>query len=533
MNAEIEIHSCAEEQSIMSFPMGSLCIKTAINTSDLPKSALFEHVLADDPVEEAKNVLKRNPRVVLLSVYIWNAVWMEVFAEEIKKNNSKIVIGAGGPQASAFRQDMPKCFDYAVSGEGESAQVNALRDIFCGKRVEGLIQGKAEDLSALESPFLSGNCNSSLEKNDCVLWEMSRGCPFACAFCFESRGNRNVRNYPFERIEKELEFLVDRDVRNVFVLDPTFNLNGDRAKRILRLLIENAPASMHFTFEIRAELLDEEMANLFAELNCSLQIGLQSSNVDVLKGINRSFEPEKFIQKVKLLNKSGAAFGFDIIIGLPGDTLASFRETVNFAVSLQPSNIDCFVLSLLPGTELAQNATALGLVVDSGADSGGLKTVVSSPTFSSEDIQSAVEIRSSLDLFYTKGQACMWMHCVLETLNISACNLFSLFSKWMKQTSRSSDEDVWILQDDFITSLFEKTQNGKLLPAMKSFMELHQGLSYVTDTGEDAELELSYRPDDLAKLDTMSLKEFVKTHKVFYCNPTVSLDENGMIIIIN
>ena len=84
--------------------------------------------------------------------------------------------------------------------------------------------------------------------------------------------------------------------------------------------------------------------------------------------------------------------------------------------------------------------------------------------------------------------------------------------------------------NDFISSLFEKTQNIKLLPAMKSFMELHQGLCYVTDTGEEVVLNLAYKPDDLALLDRMSLKEFVKTHKPFYCNPTVSLDDDSMVV---
>lgn len=526
MKTDIEIHSCAKEKSIMSFPMGALCIKTAINTSQLPKAVVCEHYLSENPRTQAELTAQRKPEVVLLSLYIWNDMWMHEFAMQLRKIDSSIAIGAGGPQASAYKDGLPDWLDWAVTGEGETAQVKALTDFFSGKDVKGVIKGETEDLDKLQSPFLTGNCSSSLEKTEDVLWEMSRGCPFKCAFCFESRGNRVVRNYPFERIEAELDFLIQHDVRNVFVLDPTFNLNKDRAKRILRLLIENAPSSMHFTFEIRAELIDEEMAGMFATLNCSLQIGLQSSNPQVLQGINRTFDKKDFTEKIGLLNKVGAAFGLDIIIGLPSDTLASFRETVNFAVGLQPSNIDCFVLSLLPGTELAQNAGALGLVADDNLE----RTLISSPTFSKEDISSAVDIQNSLGLFYTKGQACMWIHCVLETLNISACNLLSLFAKWMKQTGRSEDEDIWVLQDDFISSLFEKTQNMKLLPAMKSFMELHQGLCYVTDTGEEVVLNLSYKPDDLALLDRMSLKEFVKTHKTFFCTPTVSLDEDGMVV---
>ena len=95
----------------------------------------------------------------------------------------------------------------------------------------------------------------------------------------------------------------------------------------------------------------------------------------------------------------------------------------------------------------------------------------------------------------------------------------------MDQTGRSEEEDIWVLQDDFIQSLFEKTQNAKLLPAMKSFMELHQGICYVTDTGEPVRLDLAYRPDDLAQLDTMGLAEFVKSAKARKSSPTIVLED--------
>lgn len=59
---EIEIHCCAAEKSTMSFPMGALCIKTAINHSSfLPKAKLFEHFLDNDPVLAAKEAARRKP----------------------------------------------------------------------------------------------------------------------------------------------------------------------------------------------------------------------------------------------------------------------------------------------------------------------------------------------------------------------------------------------------------------------------------------------------------------------------------------
>lgn len=528
MISSIEIHSCAQEKSIMSFPMGALCIKTAINSQeDLPKAVLFNHYLNDDPLSEAKSCAQRKPKAVGLSIYIWNLSWVESFARALKEIDSSIMIFAGGPGCTFYEKDFPSFLQFAVRGEGEVSTVECLLSYFSGKDVSGIVYAKLPDLNKLESPFLSGQSDSLIQATDSVLWEMTRGCPFECAFCFESRGNRIVRDYPLERIQNELFYLIDHEIQNVFVLDPTFNLNQDRAKTILRFLLENAPGYMHFTFEVRSELIDEELAQLFADLNCSLQIGLQSSDSEILKSINRNFSKDEFSKHVRYLINSKASYGFDLIIGLPNDNLAKFRESVNYAVSLMPNNIDCFLLSLLPSTELEAKQDQYGYKTDNSI----LKTIKSSPSFSEEDINSALEIKHAMDLFYTKGQACMWIHCILETLNISACNLFSLFAKWMNQTGRSEDEDIWILQDDFVSSLFEKTQNTKLLGALKSFMELHQGLCYVTDTGESACLDLSYTPETLALLDTMSLSEFVKTQRMHKCSPIIELDDDMSICI--
>ena len=535
---KIEIHCCATEKSIMSFPMGALCIKTTINHTDgLPEAELFQHYIPDDPVAEAKKAVSRAPFAIGLSLYIWNSRWFQTFASEIRTLAPEILLFAGGPHTIDFTKGLPDWLDFAVLGEGEISSVTALRSILDGKKPENLqidglvshkyispVSSKLPDLSKLVSPFLSGQADSIISEYDSVLWELTRGCPFTCAFCFESRGKRTVRDYPLDRVSKELDYLVSHNIQNVFVLDPTFNLNIERAKTIMRLLLEKAPPEMHFTFEIRAELVDEELACMFADLNCSLQIGLQSIDEEVSRNIGRRLDKKLFDEKVRLLASKGVSFGLDVIIGLPGDNLNKFRNTLNHAVSLMPSNIDCFVLSLLPGTELALRASELGLIPGDDVE----RTVIRTATMDEHDIRVALSLRQGMDLFYTKGQSCMWIHCILETLNITACNLFSLFMKWMRQTNRSEDEDIWILQDDFIQSLFEKTGNAKLIPAMKSFMELHQGICYVTDTCESVTLDLAYKPEDLAKLDTISLSEFVKTHKIHHCSPTIVMEEDGI-----
>ena len=133
---------------------------------------------------------------------------------------------------------------------------------------------------------------------------MTRGCPFHCSFCFESRGERSVRHFSFERLEAELEYLVAHEAGEVYVLDPTFNMDKKRTIAILAML-EKKQAPIHFVFEVRAELLDNALADAFAKIDCSLQIGLQSTDKKVLEAANRVFKADQFAKKIQLLNQRG------------------------------------------------------------------------------------------------------------------------------------------------------------------------------------------------------------------------------------
>lgn len=100
---------------------------------------------------------------------------------------------------------------------------------------------------------------------------------------------------------------------------------------------------------------------------------------------------------------------------------------------------------------------------------------------------------------------------------------------WLSENDKDADEeDIWILQDDFITDLFVSSGKRKLLDAIKSYMELHQGICFVTDTCVTAQIDLHYSLEDLSNLDRLSLEEFAATYKKKNCHYDVVMEDDGI-----
>ena len=522
---KIRLVACSPEQSPMAYPLGALCIQTALETNPQLRERItvdLSHYLADthDPIDAAHEVSSLKPDVIAISLYLYNRPWFDSFLDELLCIAPATLLYAGGPEAQAHAEHLLQRGVSAIFfGEGEESICRAVQLLLDDEPVAGphtrtkdtesATPAFPEDLGVLESPLLSKVANPDAFEG--ILWEMTRGCPYSCAFCFESRGHRSVRTYPIDRLTAELDLLIRHQVKQVFVLDPTFNLERRRTREILTLLHRRAPADMHFTFEVRAELLDEQSARLFGSFHCSLQIGLQSSNEQVLRAIGRPFNAELFHQKISLLNEFGVVFGLDLIIGLPGDTEESFTASLDFAISCRPSNLDIFVLAVLPGTQLALDADGLGLRYQ--LESPYL--LQESPTMSVEAIARAVRLKEACDLLYTRGRSVMWFHAACDALSCTPSTLISLFADYIEQYPADNQQDIFSLQDRFIRHQFTRADRSHLLPAMLSYMELHQGISYLQDTGENPEVSLYYPPDALARLDTLPVESFVDEYESF------------------
>ncbi len=435
------------EPSPRSVPLGPAMLASVLKHAfpDAIETQVFDLFLQQSAEGCADLILAANPDWVGFSVYVWNRALSRDIARILRQRKPSLLLFAGGSEVSADPAGMlaEGWLDLVLPGEGEELIVDVLGSLLKGTPyadIQRSIQPSiVKDLATLSSPYLDGSLDPVAYSG--MLWELSRGCPFRCDFCFESRGTAGTRRVPMDRVKAELLHFEACGVSQVFVLDPTFNFDKRQAKAILRLIAEQAPA-IHFFFELRSEFIDAELAELFASIRCTLQIGLQSADDAVLRKISRNIDPADFEAKILLLHQAGAVYGFDLIYGLPGDTLQGFYASLDFTFSLAPNHVDIFPLSVLPGTRLHDTAPDFGLRHLPEIP----YTVLASPTFSEADMAAAARTARACDLMYNQGKAVPWFALLLDAMALAPSELFIRFADFLDTHDES---DITAVQATF------------------------------------------------------------------------------------
>ncbi|MHB8122087.1 MAG: B12-binding domain-containing radical SAM protein [Desulfuromonadaceae bacterium] len=496
----VSIHPCPSPQSV---PLANAFLK-AYALESTASITLIDLFLGQDVARCAAGLANPAPAAVGFSMYVWNRELACEIAAELRHCHPGVKLFCGGPEVTADPASVLRLgiFDFVIIGEGEVPFLSLCQNLSAGEdysRIPGVVTATTAtprtplpitNLDALPSPYLTGVIDTHTTPG--ILWQLSRGCSFTCDFCFDSRGIHGVRHFSLERVELELRHFAATGVSQIFVLDSTFNLNPERAKKILRMIKKYAP-NIHFHFEVRNEFIDREMAKLFAQIACSLQIGLQSADQEVLRLVGRSFDKADFSAKVGLLNDSGAVFGFDLIYGLPGDTLEGFRRTLDYALSLYPNHLDVFPLAVLPGTRLASRGTALKLHWDTKPP----YVLESTDSFGSADMAAAAKLAAACDIFYTRGKAVAWFNAIVAALGLKPSALLQKFSHWLinhrgENTKESdlSDDDIREMQSLFLREIFNNNKTTRFLPLVLDIVSYHHQyaaalLAPTTDSDSD------------------------------------------------
>ena len=534
------------EKSPQALPLGAACIASAIKhckeLEGLCEVSLTAFCLEDKDFPKDKNAAGQyiaeklisktagsKDAVFCFSCFVWNVEVLEAAARLLKEKGYVTI--AGGPEITAH-PDYYKTFDFTVSGEGEIS-VPALISKIINKsdkseKSDKVIISQSPDLAVIHSPYLDGIIDPA--EYEGALWELARGCPYKCAYCYESKGQKTVRMFPMERIKAELELFAKKKIPQVFVLDPTYNVNKKRAVELLRLIASKTPDTFYY-FEARAELIDRELAKEFTRIPCALQIGLQSSNEETLKLVNRPFDKKKFVKGLSILNEEGITFGLDLIYGLPGESFGSFRDGIDFAISQYPNNLEIFCLSLLPGTDLFDRADMLGLTYEKEPPYHVIKTKELSP----EDLKRAEKLSKACTCFYNSGRAVPWFNSVCRLLKLKPSKLFELFYEKhsdfclqiCSQCGHETHADIEKIQLEFLREQCKIKNLQRYYAALEDIVKFYGAISRTTDSGKSETISLNYDAEYVASDYASDIRYFVENLRPKKCRIQTFMKRGG------
>jgi anaerobic magnesium-protoporphyrin IX monomethyl ester cyclase len=179
----------------------------------------------------------------------------------------------------------------------------------------------------------------------------SRGCPAGCTYCIKHVSYQfSVRLRSPEKIMEELWLLKEHGIHNIHMYADLFTVNRDQVMELCRLMIEEK-INIKWTCNSRVDYVDEEMLTMMGKAGCWLiSWGIESGNEQILRHARKGAYPDKAERALVWARNAGIKNWGYFIIGLPGETVETIRDTIDFSKKL-PLDIALFhVAAPYPGT---------------------------------------------------------------------------------------------------------------------------------------------------------------------------------------
>ena len=394
---------------------------------------LAEYTINHEFSEVLGDIYKRKPDVIGFSCYLWNIQMVFELVKECKKLLPLADVWLGGPEVSF---DAPKLLAEhpevtgIMTGEGEETFRELLSCYVETKErdfteIKGLClrtgyTSPRELTDMNDLPFLYDELSDF--ENRIIYYESSRGCPFRCSYCLSSI-DKKVRLRDMDTVKKELQFFLDRKVKQVKFVDRTFNCNHAHATAIWQYILENDNGVTNFHFEIAADILNEEELMLLSRMrpgSVQLEIGVQSVNPKTLEAIHRKMDVDKLESVVeRIRNGKNVHQHLDLIAGLPYEDFESFGHSFDRVYAMKPEQLQLGFLKVLKGSKMQERAEEFGICYMDRAP----YEVLFTEWLSFEEVRELKRIEEMVELYYNSNQFVHTLH-FLEQAFVSPFALY-------------------------------------------------------------------------------------------------------------
>ena len=323
------------------------------------RAAICEFDINQRVIDIVEALLAQNATIVGFGVYIWNAEQTLKVVQDLKRLRPGVTIVVGGPEVSyeTDQQEISALADYVIRGEADLAFAELCEKLLTGRKpLMRIIDAQLPEFTRMQLPY---DLYSDHDLRHRVMYvEASRGCPFKCEFCLSSL-DVPVRNAPLEPFLESMQRLLDRGAKQFKFVDRTFNLNLTIGKRILEFFLERYEPGLFVHFEMIPDRLPEALRSIIAKFPpgaLQFEVGVQSLNPEVEKLISRRQDHERLKDNLLWLREqTGVHVHADLIVGLPGEDIASFGRGFDALWRMRPQEIQVGILKRLRGTPIVRH----------------------------------------------------------------------------------------------------------------------------------------------------------------------------------
>jgi radical SAM superfamily enzyme YgiQ (UPF0313 family) len=219
----------------------------------------------------------------------------------------------------------------------------------------------------------------------------SRGCPYGCTYCLwpNTLIGKKFRMRSPENVVDEMQQLVEAyGVDNIYFDDDTINLDINRLIQICKL-IQERDIKVKWIGQARVDRVTEELIWEMKKAGCDIiYFGVESGSSETLKLMKKSITKEQVEKAFALAKKYKIKTQAFFLLGIPGETLDSMQETIDFAIKLNPDNAQFAGVVPHPGTALYDECKRKGyLSASNWKDFSATNLIIKTKHFSPKDVE--------------------------------------------------------------------------------------------------------------------------------------------------
>jgi radical SAM superfamily enzyme YgiQ (UPF0313 family) len=357
-------------------PLGLVYIATVLKQNDQNDviESLDSNALNLNLNQTISAIEEFNPDVIGITIITERIPGAMEIAEKCKEYFPDTLRIIGGPHMSVNPEEIMNLglFQLGVIGEGEITILEIINEYKKSKIIPADIEGtifynngnmirnkprrRIEDLDTIPFPdrhFLNNKLyHPYLAKKPWTYMTVSRGCPFKCAFCYQTVWGKKVTFNSYKRIFEEIKECVNEfGIREIWFKDDTFTLRKKNVLKLCDLMIKEK-LKVRWTMFTRVDTVDEELVRALKKAGCyKIDFGVESGDQNILDLMKKGITIKQIRDTFEMCRRVGMQTHAFIMIGYPRET----RETIEKTIRLTQEIADWAsfnAVNIIKGTEL-------------------------------------------------------------------------------------------------------------------------------------------------------------------------------------